>query len=108
MTSLAIRRRLTDPERSLLCRLAIETVVDQTGATWEEAVAALEYFAGRGEAISRGDFVDAYLEIAGRVLVHITRQDLALAALELEEGPARPVTAPAATRNASSRPDSTT
>jgi hypothetical protein len=38
---LLIDRPLTDPERSLLCRLAIETVIEQAGATWEEAVAAL-------------------------------------------------------------------
>jgi hypothetical protein len=84
--TLAIRRRLTDPERRVLSRLSIETVVGQTGASWEEAVAALEQFADEGKVEIVGDNIDTWLVVAGKPIVHISREDLALAALDEAEG----------------------
>jgi hypothetical protein len=83
--TLPIRRRLTDPERSLLAYLAVWVVVEQTGATKRQAVDALEQFAERGETVIEGDDYDVYLKVAGRVLVHISREDLAFTALMSED-----------------------
>ena len=84
-TAIWVDRPLTDPERSLLAWLAVHVVTSQTGATEEQAADALETFAERGEVIIRGDACDTFLEVAGRVLVHISREDLAFTALMSED-----------------------
>jgi hypothetical protein len=78
---LLIDRRLTDPERELLCRLAIETVVEQTSLDWKTARATLGDCAERGEVVVHGDAVDVRLEVAGWPLVRCTREWLAFTAL---------------------------
>jgi hypothetical protein len=74
---LKFNRRLDDAEKSLLAWLTINNVVQQTGCSWETAVAALEKFTEQGRAIMRGDGLDAYVEIAGHTLVHAERDWLA-------------------------------
>jgi hypothetical protein len=75
MTS--IDRPLNDDERSLLLRLAIATLAEQTGSNEQTAADALDHFTEEGKAIIRGDGEDVYLEVAGNVLVHARRDWLA-------------------------------
>lgn len=75
---------LTDRERMLLARLAIDNVCRQTGCTEQEAADALEHFTERGEVITRGDQHDVYLEVAGHVHIHAERDWLRWAALQAE------------------------
>jgi hypothetical protein len=82
-----IRRRLDDPERSLLCRLAVQVVVEQGGVDETEAVEVLETFAERGRVHCRGDFRDAYLLVDDKVIVHATREWLAFHAHFVDEAP---------------------
>ena len=49
MTTPKINRPLTDDERGLILRLAIESVAHQTGATAEQAAAALDDLAAEGQ-----------------------------------------------------------
>jgi hypothetical protein len=71
-----INRPLTDTERTLLCQLAIETVAHQTGRNRETVADELDTMT----ITVHGDAHDAYLQADGTTLVHITREDLALAA----------------------------
>ena len=77
MTRLRFDRRLDDAERDLLAWLTVRNVVQQTGCTWETAVAVLDKFTEEGRAIMRGDGLDAYVEIAGHTLIHCDRAWLA-------------------------------
>ena len=69
-----IDRPLTDPERSLLCYLSVQTIVEQTGFEWKAVARALGDCAERGEVIMCGDAVDVRLEVCGHVLVHCSRE----------------------------------
>ena len=71
-----INRHLTDDERTLMCPLAIETVTEQTGRDRESVADELDAMA----IVVHGDATDAYLDVDGKTLAHITREDLALAA----------------------------
>ena len=71
-----INRPLTDAERTVLCQLAIETVAHQTGRDRETVADELDAMT----IFAHGDAHDAYLDADGKTLVHITREDLALAA----------------------------
>jgi hypothetical protein len=71
---LLIDRPLTDPERSLLAYLSVQTIVEQTSFDWQTVVDALKDCAGRGEVTVCGDAVDVRLKVCGRVLVHCTRE----------------------------------
>jgi hypothetical protein len=65
---------LTDRERSLLMRLAVENLMRQfPGATEEDAAEALEHFTERGEAHLVGDQRDVYLVVCGAVHIHCER-----------------------------------
>jgi hypothetical protein len=76
---------LTDRERWLLMRLAIENLCRQfPGCTREMAAAALDHFAERGESHIRGDQRDVYLEVCGHVHIHATREWLRWAAFQVE------------------------
>ena len=71
--STPINRPLTDDERSLLLRLAVDVVAGQLGCHPEAAADALD-----GLAVTlRGDARDVYLDANGRQIVHTTRDWLA-------------------------------
>jgi hypothetical protein len=71
---------LSDRERSLLLRLAIENLVRQTGTTDQDAAAALDHFTERGEVTIEGDAKDVYLKVVGHVHIHAERAWLRWAA----------------------------
>ena len=75
---------LTDRERWLLMRLAVDNLCRQTGCTEEQAAAALDHFAERGESVIRGDQKDVYLEVCGAVHIHAERDWLRWAAFQVE------------------------
>jgi hypothetical protein len=76
---------LTDRERWLLLRLAIDNLCRQfPGCTPEQAAAALDHFAERGEVHTRGDQRDVYLEVCGHVHIHAERDWLRWAAFQVE------------------------
>ena len=65
---------LTDRERSLLMRLAVENLMRQfPGCDELMAAAALDHFAERGESHIRGDQNDVYLVVCGAVHIHAAR-----------------------------------
>lgn len=72
-----INRRLTDDEKALLCRLAIASVVTQTGVTEQAAADSLDKFAAKGQVFFEGDAQDAYLVVNGHRLIHAERDWLA-------------------------------
>jgi hypothetical protein len=72
--------RLSDRERSLLLRLAIENLVRQTSATEQEAADVLDEFAERGEVTIEGDARDVYLKVKGHTHIHCERAWLRWAA----------------------------
>jgi hypothetical protein len=74
---------LTDRERMLL-RLAVYNLQRQTGCDETTAAAALDHFAELGEIVTRGDQSDVYLEVAGAVHIHATREWLRWAAFQVE------------------------
>lgn len=71
-----INRGLTDAERTLMCQLAIEVVAQQTHRDRKSVADELDAMT----IVVHGDTRDAYLDADGTTLVHITREDLALAA----------------------------
>ena len=71
---------LTDRERMLLMRLAIDNIVRQTGCTEQDAAEALDYFTERGECSLEGDRLDVYLKVVGHTLIHAERDWLRWAA----------------------------
>ena len=75
---------LTDRERSLLLRLAIDNLCRQTGCDEQTAAEALDHFAERGEVHTRGDQRDVYLEVCGAVHIHAERDWLRWAAFQAE------------------------
>jgi hypothetical protein len=75
---------LTDRERSLLLRLAVYNLQQQTGCTAEVAAEALDHFAELGEVHTRGDQQDVYVEVCGAVHIHATREWLRWAAFQVE------------------------
>jgi hypothetical protein len=75
---------LTDRERYLLLRLAVDNLCRQTGCTEQDAAEALDHFTERGEVITRGDQRDVYLEVAGAVHIHCERDWLRWAAFQTE------------------------
>ncbi len=78
--------RLTDRERSLLLRLAIENLVRQTGCTDQQAADALDHFGDRGEVTIEGDARDVYLKVVGHVHIHAERAWLRWAAFAAAAG----------------------
>jgi hypothetical protein len=58
----------------MLCRLAVYVVASQSGADERQAADALEHFAERGEASYKADAWQACLIVAGKVIVHTTRE----------------------------------
>jgi hypothetical protein len=75
---------LTDRERWLLMRLAIDNLMRQTGCDELTAAAALDHFAEQGESVIRGDQRDVYVEVCGAVHIHATREWLRWAAFQVE------------------------
>lgn len=71
-----VNRQLTDAERTAMCQVAIEVVAKQTGRDRATVADELDEMDLR----LHGDAVDAYLDADGVTLVHISREDLALAA----------------------------
>jgi hypothetical protein len=71
---------LTDRERWLLMRLAIENLVRQSGCDELTAAAALDEFAARGESHIVGDRRDVYVVVCGAVHIHAARDWLRWAA----------------------------
>jgi hypothetical protein len=71
---------LTDRERMLMMRLAIDNLCRQFGCYEQTAAAALDEFAARGECVTRGDRYDVYLVVAGAVHIHCERDWLRWAA----------------------------
>jgi hypothetical protein len=77
--------RLTDRERSLLMRLAIENLCRQfPGATREDAAAALDHFAAEGKSHIVGDQHDVYVVVNDQVHIHAARDWLRWAAFQVE------------------------
>jgi hypothetical protein len=74
-------RPLVELETLLMCRLAAYSVAFQTGASEDDATDALGEIAERGEAEIRWDATDAFLLVAGHVLIHCARDWLAYNAL---------------------------
>ncbi|HEV8425704.1 MAG TPA: hypothetical protein VGS14_11015 [Actinomycetes bacterium] len=72
--------RLSDRERSLLLRLAIENLVRQTGCSDQDAADALDHFTERGEVTIEGDARDVYLKVVGHTHIHAERAWLRWAA----------------------------
>ncbi len=70
MTRPKINRPLDDAEKSLLCWLTVNNVVQQTGCSWKTAADALDKFVDEGRVFFRGDAFDAYVEVAGHTLIH--------------------------------------
>lgn len=77
--------RLTDGERSLLMRLAIENLRRQfPGATKEDAAYALDHFAEQGKSHITGDQQDVYLIVNDQVHIHCARDWLRWATFRVE------------------------
>ena len=72
-----IDRPLTDAERSYLHLLTIRVVAEQTRATPDAAVEALERITAEGKVRIHGDAENAYVEVNGQNLVHVERDWLA-------------------------------
>jgi hypothetical protein len=72
---------LTDRERALLFRLAIDNLCRQfPGATEQDAAAALDHFAALGKSHITGDQRDVYLVVNDHVHIHAERDWLRSAA----------------------------
>jgi hypothetical protein len=71
---------LTDRERSLIMRLAIGNLAQQTSADEQTAADALDHFTERGEVTIEGDAKDVYLKVVGHVHIHAERAWLRWAA----------------------------
>jgi hypothetical protein len=71
---------LTDRERMLMMRLAIDNLCRQFNCTEQDAAEALDHFTARGEVETRGDRHDVYLVVAGAVHIHCERDWLRWAA----------------------------
>ena len=71
-----INRPLTDAERTVMNQLAVASVARQTGRDRESVADELDEMTIR----VHGNAKHAYLTADGTTLVHITREDLALAA----------------------------
>jgi hypothetical protein len=65
--------RLSDRERLVLMRLAIENLRRQTGCTEQDAADALDHFTERGEVTIEGDTKDVYLKVVGHIHIHAER-----------------------------------
>jgi hypothetical protein len=76
-----INRPLVEPETLLMCRLAAHSVAFQTGVSPDDASNALGEIAERGEVGIQWDATDAFLIVAGHVLIHASREWLAYNAL---------------------------
>ena len=77
--------RLTDRERSLLMRLAVDNLCRQfPGCTEEDAAAALDHFAEQGKSHIVGDRRDVYLMVNDQVHIHAERDWLRWAAFQAE------------------------
>jgi hypothetical protein len=74
-------RPLVELEVLLMSRLAAYSVAFQTGASPEDATNALGEIAAQGEAEIQWDATDAFLLVAGHVLIHCSRDWLAYNAL---------------------------
>jgi hypothetical protein len=75
---------LTDRERSLLMRLAVDNLCRQTGCDELTAAAALDHFAELGESHITGDQRDVYVVVCGAVHIHAERDWLRWAAFQVE------------------------
>jgi len=76
LTMTKIERHLTDAERNVMYQLAVEVVARQTGRGRESVADELDEM----DLQLHGDATNAYLDADGVTLVHISREDLALAA----------------------------
>jgi hypothetical protein len=76
---------LSDRERSLLMRLAIDNLCRQfSGATEQEAADALDHFAALGKSHIVGDQHDVYVVVNDKVHIHAERDWLRWAAFQVE------------------------
>jgi hypothetical protein len=75
---------LTDRERALLMRLAVDNLCRQTGCDELTAAAALDHFAELGESHITGDQRDVYVVVSGAVHIHAERGWLRWAAFQVE------------------------
>jgi hypothetical protein len=76
---------LTDRERGLLLRLAIENLRRQfPGATEQDCAWALDQFAEQGRVNTVGDQQDVYLVVNDQVHIHCARDWLRWAAFQAE------------------------
>jgi len=76
---------LDDPERSLMCHLAIEVIAGQTGDSMDAIAEVLDEFAAAGLVVIWRNATDAYLcvrdqEGQDHVIVHTERQWLRMMA----------------------------
>jgi hypothetical protein len=96
--SAPINRHLTDAERQKMWDLAVTVVMHQTGANADDAEDRLNAYAAAGTLHLRGTATDAYLTVEDTTLVHISREDLALASNHPDEtlhaGPIDPADQP--------------
>jgi hypothetical protein len=76
--------RLSDRERWLLMRLAIDNLVRQFNCTEQDAADALDVFTERGDVIIEGDAKDVYLKVVGHTHIHAERDWLRWAAFQVE------------------------
>ena len=77
MPDVAIDRPLTDPERYLLLHLAAKAVAEQAGCSIDRAGDALYRAAEGGKLTFIGDASVVDVVVAGKTLVHCTREWLA-------------------------------
>ena len=93
MTRLRFDRPLDDAEKDLLNWLTMREVVNATGCSFQTAADVLDQLVEESGAFYRADHFDAYVEIAGRRLIHCERVWLAFhahAADWLPDSPPRP------------------
>lgn len=84
MTKHPIDRPLTDTERNIMLRAAVEVVAKRAGISDDAAAATLDDIAGRDEVRLSVDEYDARVVVSGFSIAHMTREDLAFAALTIE------------------------
>jgi hypothetical protein len=77
MTRLKFNRPLDDAEKDLLNWLTMREVVNATGCSFQTAAEVLDQIVEENGAFYRVDHFDAYVEIAGRTLIHCEREWLA-------------------------------
>jgi hypothetical protein len=76
-----INRPLVEPEVFMMCRLAAHSVAYQIGVSPDDVTNTLAEIAEQGEAEIHWDATDAFLLVAGHVIIHCARDWLAYNAL---------------------------